>query len=65
LGKPPASLAGPHQTYLDALAQIEQVMMRIDEAVAISDTARVQEITARLAEVEQLLSRVREQIGGE
>jgi hypothetical protein len=62
---PPESLAGPHQAYLDALAQIEQVMMRIDEAVAISDTARVQETTARLAEVEQLLSRVRERIGGE
>ncbi len=62
---PPAALAGAHQTYLDALDQLEQALTAVEEAVTASDAVRVEDATRLMAEAEQLLTRVRELVGNE
>jgi len=57
-------LAGVHQTYLGALAQLEQVAVTVESAVSSGDPARLLETVPLLAEVARLLTAAQGLIGG-
>lgn len=61
---PPEDLAGMHQTYLGALAQLEQVTVTVESAVSSGDPARLLETVPLLAEVARLLTAAQGLIGG-
>jgi hypothetical protein len=60
---PPEALAGVHQTYLSALAQLEQVTVTVESAVGTGDPARLLETVPLLAEVARLLTAAQGLIG--
>jgi hypothetical protein len=53
-----------HQTYLGALAQLEQVTVTVESAVSSGDPARLLETVPLLAEVARLLTAAQGLIGG-
>jgi hypothetical protein len=60
---PPEALAGAHQTYLDALAQLDQTLTTVEGGVSLGDSAQLQEAAPMLAEVERLLTAAQELMG--
>lgn len=61
---PPEALAGAHQTYLDAVGQLDQALTSVERAVATSDSALLREAVPLLVEVQTLLTTVRGLVGG-
>lgn len=57
---PPEALADPHQTYLDALAQLDQTLITVEGAMGAGDPARLREAVPLLAEAEGLLTAAQE-----
>lgn len=60
---PPEALAGPHQSYLDALTQLDQTLITVEGALGAGDLARLRESVPLLAEAEGLLTAVQALIG--
>jgi hypothetical protein len=60
---PPEALAGPHQSYLNALAQLDETLTTVERAMGAGDLARLRESVPLLAEAEGLLTAVQELMG--
>lgn len=61
---PPEALAGAHQTYLDAVGQLDGALTSVENAVVASDPAQLREAVPLLAEVQGLLTAVQGLVGG-
>lgn len=60
---PPEALAGTHQSYLDALTQLDQTLITVEGAMGAGDPARLRESVPLLAEAAGLLTAAQELMG--
>lgn len=60
---PPEALAGPHQSYLDALTQLDQTLITVEGALSAGDPARLRAAVPLLAEAQGLLTAAQELMG--